>query len=204
MARQLQIPYLWIDSLCIVQDSKPDWLNESSKMGAIYRNSCLCIAASASANNKIGFLRRHKLLHKMPFFYDNLVVSVDIADSDKHKLYMDDDINMKPNWCHRMRRLAEVVVGKALMNQRAWVLQERIFAPRTLHCTSDEYVWECRTGMRSESHPQMTNGSSLAKTLGLELRDLVLPTDSASADNLVGSCYNSFSQYWDDTQRACG
>lgn len=48
LARSVSTPYLWIDSLCIKQDSMDDWRRESSKMGAIYRNSYLCIAATAS------------------------------------------------------------------------------------------------------------------------------------------------------------
>ena len=34
-ARLLDIPYLWIDSLCVLQDSVPDWLGDSSMMGEI-------------------------------------------------------------------------------------------------------------------------------------------------------------------------
>ena len=36
---KLGIQYLWIDSICIIQDSKEDWEAESAKMGSVYRNA---------------------------------------------------------------------------------------------------------------------------------------------------------------------
>ena len=36
---KLGIQYLWIDSLCIIQNSKEDWEAESAKMGSVYRNA---------------------------------------------------------------------------------------------------------------------------------------------------------------------
>ncbi|KAF1830317.1 heterokaryon incompatibility, partial [Decorospora gaudefroyi] len=37
-ARSLGIGLLWIDSLCILQDSEEDWQGESAVMSEIYRN----------------------------------------------------------------------------------------------------------------------------------------------------------------------
>lgn len=46
---ELGFSYIWIDSLCIVQDSQDDWLRESSQMGDIYKNCSCNIAATSSA-----------------------------------------------------------------------------------------------------------------------------------------------------------
>jgi hypothetical protein len=43
---KLGIQYLWIDSICIIQDSKDDWEAESAKMGSVYRNAYVTIVAS--------------------------------------------------------------------------------------------------------------------------------------------------------------
>jgi hypothetical protein len=51
ITRELGIDYLWIDSLCIIQDSQQDWTNESTRMADIYGNSFLTIAASRSPNS---------------------------------------------------------------------------------------------------------------------------------------------------------
>ena len=45
ITRKLGVSYLWIDSLCIIQDSHEDWIAEATKMGDIYRNSHLTISA---------------------------------------------------------------------------------------------------------------------------------------------------------------
>ncbi|KAH8599532.1 heterokaryon incompatibility protein-domain-containing protein [Bisporella sp. PMI_857] len=44
ITRKLKIRYLWIDSLCILQDDSADWDKELSKMSDIYKNSYLTIA----------------------------------------------------------------------------------------------------------------------------------------------------------------
>lgn len=36
LCRELGIKYLWIDSLCIIQNDEADWVTESAKMGSIY------------------------------------------------------------------------------------------------------------------------------------------------------------------------
>jgi hypothetical protein len=60
VARKLGAHYLWIDSLCILQDSKEDWASESSVMGEIYKGSICNIAATVSASSNDGFLfKRH-------------------------------------------------------------------------------------------------------------------------------------------------
>ncbi|KAJ5231536.1 uncharacterized protein N7469_006124 [Penicillium citrinum] len=48
ICRRLQIRYLWIDTLCIIQDNEQDWERESARMADIYANSYLTIAASSS------------------------------------------------------------------------------------------------------------------------------------------------------------
>lgn len=35
-ARHFQVRYIWIDALCIIQDSKEDWSYESSRMKDVY------------------------------------------------------------------------------------------------------------------------------------------------------------------------
>jgi hypothetical protein len=51
IARYLQVQYVWINSLCIIQDDRSDWEREASKMAEIYTNSYLAIAATFSADH---------------------------------------------------------------------------------------------------------------------------------------------------------
>jgi hypothetical protein len=54
ISRDLGISYLWIDSLCIIQDSVSDWEQEASRMGYVYAYSYLTIAASSSVDDSSG------------------------------------------------------------------------------------------------------------------------------------------------------
>ncbi|EPE27261.1 hypothetical protein GLAREA_03176 [Glarea lozoyensis ATCC 20868] len=54
LVRRLKIRYLWIDALCIVQDSTDDWSRESSKMHQIYAEACINITAACSTGSSDG------------------------------------------------------------------------------------------------------------------------------------------------------
>ena len=54
ITRLLGLRYLWIDSLCIVQDSTVDWQTEAANMGDIFKFSFCTIAASSASSNSEG------------------------------------------------------------------------------------------------------------------------------------------------------
>lgn len=56
VSRGLTIQYLWIDALCIFQDSEKDWNLEPSKMTDVYARSLVTIAAHLSLDCIDGFL----------------------------------------------------------------------------------------------------------------------------------------------------
>ncbi|KAF2623957.1 hypothetical protein BU25DRAFT_164981 [Macroventuria anomochaeta] len=57
ITRELGIQYLWIDSLCIVQegDNGQDLGREIAKIGFMYQNAQLTIAAVSSPNSSLGY-----------------------------------------------------------------------------------------------------------------------------------------------------
>jgi hypothetical protein len=55
--RRLGARYIWIDSLCIIQDDPADWERESSSMADVYRNATCNIAASAAHDSNGGLYR---------------------------------------------------------------------------------------------------------------------------------------------------
>lgn len=67
ITQRLKLRYLWIDSLCIVQDDPQDWEREAAKMGGVYANSYLTIAADSSTDDSSGcfttFEERKNLLY---------------------------------------------------------------------------------------------------------------------------------------------
>lgn len=54
IARLFGLRYLWIDSLCIVQDSQEDWVHEADIMSKVYRYAFVNIAATGAAQSDEG------------------------------------------------------------------------------------------------------------------------------------------------------
>jgi hypothetical protein len=60
VTRRLDIQYIWIDSLCIIQDSVEDWEKEANNMGNYYQNCFLNISALDSPQSDTGFLMQRQ------------------------------------------------------------------------------------------------------------------------------------------------
>ncbi|KAH7150250.1 heterokaryon incompatibility protein-domain-containing protein, partial [Dactylonectria estremocensis] len=130
ITRNLGYQYLWIDSLCIIQDSIADWEAESSRMGAIYMNCAMNIAAAQASNCYDGI------------FTDRWVEFEAIKLPLKSKgLEIDDWFYVtQPNY----QLDHDCIVGyHSKLGRRGWALQELVLSPRTLHYTRDRIYWEC-------------------------------------------------------------
>ena len=68
--RKLKIPYLWIDSLCIIQYSPSDWEKEAGKMADVYGGSVCTLSALGSIDSNGGFFRVAKKLSDLVFWDD--------------------------------------------------------------------------------------------------------------------------------------
>lgn len=55
-AQSLSIPYLWVDSLCILQDDDSDWQRQCSQMHKIYGKARVTLVAASSRTCREGFL----------------------------------------------------------------------------------------------------------------------------------------------------
>jgi hypothetical protein len=58
-ARELEMQFIWIDSICIIQDDELDWAREAAKMGTIYANSAICLSALSSESCHDGLFDQH-------------------------------------------------------------------------------------------------------------------------------------------------
>ena len=68
IARKLDVQYIWIDSLCIIQDDEADWQRESSRMASIFQGAWLTFAATGFAGPHEGLfstLSRKYQAHKV-------------------------------------------------------------------------------------------------------------------------------------------
>jgi len=77
IARELNIAYLWIDSLCIIQDDTTDWEVEASHMGDVYAGSYLTVAALGSKDDSSGCFPNFSTRYDEPF------VSVDVRSTGR-------------------------------------------------------------------------------------------------------------------------
>jgi hypothetical protein len=116
VVRMLGCRYLWIDSLCIVQDSPADWERESAIMGSVYKHAVLNVAASGVSDSSEGlFIQRNRGLVTLARLEASL-------QSSKMFYYVTEN---DYNWVDQFEN--------APLSRRAWVLQERLLAPRAVH-----------------------------------------------------------------------
>lgn len=132
VTRALGVRYLWIDSLCIIQDDEADWEAESAKMGDYYSSAYLTIAATSAQASTEGFLTERP---NRPY------VTVPLGNGHLHLAEAIDNF--------------EADVEQGILNSRAWVLQERALSRRTIHFTSTQVYWECGMGVHCETLAQL-------------------------------------------------
>ncbi|KAH6616574.1 heterokaryon incompatibility protein-domain-containing protein [Boeremia exigua] len=141
---QMGLSYIWIDSLCIIQNSKADWKAECQKMAGVYANAALTIAATASTSSETGLFVKKRA--KNPAI---LRVFVDIKRADARHGNRPEGIRGYYYLVHE--HAWSVRVDYAPLNQRGWVLQERFFSARILHFGKDQLLWECQELQAAES-----------------------------------------------------
>lgn len=130
--------YLWIDSLCIIQDSTEDWQNESSLMRHVYKNAWLNISATAAADSSSGL------------FFDRKPSLVSAG-----AVFISWEGNLPTGMFYFfLRDFWEDGVGRAPLNRRAWVVQERFLSRRNLHFGSRGIYFECHVMEACETFPK--------------------------------------------------
>lgn len=129
VARKLGVPYLWIDSLCIVQDDESDWAVESSQMASVYANSYLTIAAASSDSDEKGFL------HLFPFEYAT-TVRLTSPTGEYSVAYIG-----RKQWFHGFTLFRE---HDEPLFSRGWVLQEQYLSRRTLIFSKKQMHFICK------------------------------------------------------------
>jgi hypothetical protein len=138
ITRRLGFRYVWIDSLCIIQDDESDWQREGSQMASIYGASSLNIVASTAESSLNGFLRKRKNFNFEMNSGNGKTIYIQVRRAIPHNGYCFDVSldNMFPSYDG----------GRDYpLYTRAWCFQERILAPRVLHFLPDELVFECMT-----------------------------------------------------------
>jgi hypothetical protein len=137
ITRKLGFQYIWIDALCIIQDSEKDWRIEAMKMADIYRFAIISLSASLATSGDSG-----------------LIYPREEHRSVQLPLRAAKDYRSKPltySVSPRFLSSFHEDVENGALAKRAWCLQERILPLRIIHFGQDQLHWECTTLSFSES-----------------------------------------------------
>ncbi|ERF70188.1 hypothetical protein EPUS_00376 [Endocarpon pusillum Z07020] len=142
VTRFLGIRYLWIDSLCIIQDSTGDWEKECVKMSKTYENSTVTIAGPDAPHCHAGFLDRQPKPAFPEFTFDyQSPTSKGTGSIDMfYRGYKRGETKLGPR-----------PESNSVLSSRAWALQERLLSRRVLYFGSQLMYWECLTNVRYEN-----------------------------------------------------
>ncbi|CZR60690.1 uncharacterized protein PAC_10586 [Phialocephala subalpina] len=137
------------------RNSKSDWKKEAGLMASVYGGSYINIAASAAEDGSKGlFLRAQD-------YVQGVCISSTSSSADT------------PTYAVAPSTLYSDGITSTALASRAWTLQERLLAPRTLHFGFGDLFWECSTKDACESFPdQIPVNGNWTSTLYLRPRQL--------------------------------
>ncbi|ORY18240.1 heterokaryon incompatibility protein-domain-containing protein [Clohesyomyces aquaticus] len=144
IARGIGLEYLWIDSLCILQDDPDDWDVQSSLMASIYSNASVVIAATASKDGDGGCFPHRSTIQFNGCRLDGSTFSVYARRNTCHPEF---ESHSEPS--SRLHKEMEEKWQLPLFH-RAWTFQERLVARRIIHCLEGVFMWECLECTRCE------------------------------------------------------
>lgn len=125
LTREIGIEYLWIDSLCIIQGDDADWRLESEKMGQIFEQAFLVIAAAGSRNATEG-------LFNMPRYPSTRVPYFQSAHQPAGTFNM------------MIRSRGRSVPWFGPLSERGWASQEWHLARRIIFFMPGGVSWMCK------------------------------------------------------------
>ncbi|KAF2653852.1 HET-domain-containing protein, partial [Lophiostoma macrostomum CBS 122681] len=138
--RRLGIRWLWIDSLCIIQEDENDWRAEAACMAEVYSQAYFTIAAASAENSEVGIFREPS------------------AESQNNASGCQDLLV----YAKRQSKYSLMTSNRYRLMTRAWAYQERYLSPRVIYFLGDELGWSCRSLDDDESHSGTFSSLSFA------------------------------------------
>ncbi|KAI1774198.1 HET-domain-containing protein [Hypoxylon cercidicola] len=149
ITQELELTYVWIDSLCIVQDDKTDWEKEAARMGAVYSRAFIVISGASSPNPSTPYLRprEEEWLPKRFNFSVSPGVNIPITVRQRHLLAAPLDQGLlEPPFTSSWATLKKV----GPLYGRGWCFQESFLASRIVNFAPGAIIYECKTHRKSE------------------------------------------------------
>jgi hypothetical protein len=147
ITRRLGFRHIWIDSLCIVQDDVADWAREAALMSDVYGHSVLNLVAAHARDGRDGCFHVRDILSVRPCQIPN---PFNRASEVSFLVYP-----------VRIEKIYHEEVRSSPAYKRAWILQERLLAARTLYFGKNQLVWACGELEACEAFPCGANYGSL-------------------------------------------
>lgn len=141
IARRLHQRYLWIDSLCIVQDSEEDWASEAALMADVYGNATCTLSALSSENGSQGCRMKSSLREGTGNSY--LDLRVHRPTRSYVRLYRQLPATWSAEYGEEAKQPGQNSVRNPL-RYRAWTLQEAELSRRTIFFADRQLLWRCR------------------------------------------------------------
>ena len=188
VTRALGINFLWIDALCIIQDSIVDWQHEATLMSQVYSNS-ICNVSALDAHDSTGGLFFDRETSNVPY--------CTFKTCRKFKRKRVYEFACTDFWSDSVQH--------APLTRRAWVLQERLLAPRVLHFGKRQLLWECNELRACEVYPRgmratddyATDGSNTDKFLKESLTTILQGgLDNALTSSQIHGAWNDLVQHY--------
>lgn len=138
VTRALLIPFLWVDSLCIIQDSAEDKAHEIANMNNVYKNAFVTFSASRAKTCDDGFLGIQEVTHERISRSATIPIRCPNKQMGSAMLYPARFVE------------ADERAGKVPTDERAWTYQEFLLSPRVVSFYHDGLEFKCASGLFSD------------------------------------------------------
>ncbi|KAK3689421.1 heterokaryon incompatibility protein-domain-containing protein [Podospora appendiculata] len=143
--------YVWIDSLCIVQDSNSSWELNAKAMHLVYGNAHFTICA-ADGDAEAGLRAVDPILRLSTANAPRMT-----TDEIREKLRATEDTHLPPLTAECLpgvrllvSRPPEAVIQDSPWSQRGWTFQERLLSRRCLIFAEGQVYFQCRSTVISQ------------------------------------------------------
>ncbi|RSL78311.1 hypothetical protein CEP51_008326 [Fusarium floridanum] len=133
LAEMLGVPLVWIDSICIIQDSVEDWKNEAGKMAEYYQSSLFTVTGFETTTELGLFTAPERDIPKLA-----------------RLPYRDRDGTVKGSFYiarakdHEAKTQYTRLVGQSELLTRGWIFQEWLLSRRIVSFTRAGCFYQCQ------------------------------------------------------------
>lgn len=156
--------YLWVDSLCIVQDLADDKAHFLPLMAVIYGRATVTIvqAAGEDAFHGLPGVRPNtRFVTEEPFYLPNQV-------GDEDEQVLEEDVHYEDNrgWFMLSHSWVTPDIGHGRWFTRGWTFQEDLLSQRMLIFSPEQVFWECRQAIwHEDAHRELPHHRERHQTI---------------------------------------